>query len=116
MTTEYRTLEWIDGQPVVRDMTDAEIEAHLAHASDLTAWRATAKCSPMQGKLALGQVGWAKIEAYRDTEATWAQRVVIDSAQEWRRNSQDIQFFGYLLGYDDAQMDALFIAAMQINA
>lgn len=73
-------------------------------------------CSPMQGKLALGQAEWAKIEAYRDTEATWAQRIVIDSAQEWRRGSQDIQFFGYLLQYTDEQMDALFTAAMQISA
>lgn len=78
-------------------------------------WRASAKCSPMQGKLALGQAEWAKIEAYRDTYATWAQRIVIDSAQEWRRNSQDIQFFGYLLEYTDEQMDALFEAAMQIK-
>lgn len=116
MTTEYRTLEWINGQPVVRDMTPEEIAAHLADAQDLAAWRASAKCSPMQGKLALGQAEWAKIEAYRDTEATWAQRIVIDSAQEWRRNSQDIQFFGYLLGYDDAQMDQLFTIAMQIAA
>lgn len=78
--------------------------------------RAQMVCSPMQGKLALGQAEWAKIEAYRDTEATWAQRIVIDSAQEWRRNSQDIQFFGYLLQYTDDQMDALFAAAMQISA
>ena len=81
---------------------------------DLDGWRSTAKCSPMQGKLALGQVNWAKIEAYRAT-ATWAEQVVIDSANEWRRNSQDIQFFAYLLGYDDAQVDALFQSAMQIT-
>ena len=80
----------------------------------LSAWRATAKCSPMQGKLALGQAEWAKIEAYRAT-ATWAEQVVIDSAQEWRRNSQDIQFFGYMLGYSDQQLDALFEAAMSIT-
>jgi hypothetical protein len=78
--------------------------------------RAQMVCSPMQGKLALGQAEWSKIESYRDIEATWAQRVVIDSAQEWRRLSEDIQFFGYLLQYTDEQMDALFIAAMQISA
>lgn len=78
-------------------------------------WRATAKCSPMQGKLALGQANWAKIEAYRAT-ATWAEQVVIDSAQEWRRNSQDIQFLGHLLGYTDEQMDNLFKIAMQIES
>lgn len=94
------------------DWTDPQPDPAVALAS----WRASAKCSPMQGKLALGPVEWAKIETYRDTEATWAQRVVIDSANEWRRNSQDIQFFGYLLGYTDEQMDALFKAAIQISA
>ena len=83
-------------------------------AAALTSWRANAKCSPMQGKLALGQDAWAKIEAYRDLEATWAEKIVIDSAQEWQRNSQDIQFFAYLLNYNDEQIDALFTAAMQI--
>lgn len=83
---------------------------------DLVGWRTSAKCSPMQGKLALGQTEWAKIENYRDTQATWAQRIVIDSAQEWRRNSQDIQFFAYLLGYDEDQLDVLFTSAMQITA
>ena len=78
--------------------------------------REAMKCSPMQGKLALGETEWAKIENYRDTQATWAQRIVIDSAQEWRRNSQDIQFFGYLLGYDENQLDDLFKTAMQIEA
>lgn len=77
--------------------------------------RSRMRCSPMQGKLALGQAEWAKIEAYRAT-ATWAEQVVIDSANEWRRNSQDIQFFGYLLGYTDDQMDALFEAASLIKA
>lgn len=85
-------------------------------ADQLSAWRLIAKCSPMQGKLALGPAEWAKIETYRDTEATWAQKIVIDSANEWRRNSQDIQFFGYLLGYTDEQMDNLFKAAMTIEA
>lgn len=82
----------------------------------LSSWRSSAKCSPMQGKLALGQIEWAKVEAYRDNYATWAEKVVIDSAQEWRRNSQDIQFFGHLLEYSDEQMDALFDAAMSISA
>lgn len=84
-------------------------------ARALASWRATAKCSPMQGKLALGQANWAKIEAYRAT-ATWAEQVVIDSANEWRRNSQDIQFFGYMLDFSEEQMDELFRVAMQINS
>lgn len=86
-----------------------------AARKNLSLWRSSAKCSPMQGKLALGQAEWAKIEAYR-AGATWAEQIVIDSAQEWRRDSQDIQFFGYLLGYSDEQMDDLFRAAVQIKA
>lgn len=106
---------------IITDVKTGEVKSreyeHTAQelADQLSAWRLLAKCSPMQGKLALGPVEWAKIETYRDTEATWAEQVVIDSANEWRRNSQDIQFFAYLLGYDDAQVDALFQAAMQIT-
>lgn len=96
--------------PILRPATPEDLPL-----IDLDGWRATAKCSPMQGKLALGQVNWAKIEAYR-AAATWAEQVVIDSANEWRRNSQDIQFFGYMLDFSDEQMDALFVAAMQIKA
>ncbi len=83
---------------------------------ELAMWRASAKCSRMQGKLTLGADEWAKIEAYRDAHATWAERVVIDDAKDWERNSQDIQFFGHLLGYTDEQMDAMFAAAMLVKA
>jgi hypothetical protein len=98
---------------VVQAFLAAKIASLPTPEEALAQWRATARCSPMQGKLALGQAAWVKIELYRDT-ATWAERVVIDSAQEWRRNSQDIQFFGYMLEFDDAELDALFEAAMQI--
>jgi hypothetical protein len=77
--------------------------------------RAAMVISPLQGILTLGEAEWGKVLAYRDT-ASWAEKVVIDSAQDWQRNSQNIAFFGYLLGYTDAQMDALFIAAAQVTA
>lgn len=82
----------------------------------LAAWRASAKCSQMQGILALGEENWNKVLTYRDVDATWAEKVVINSARDWYRNSEDIQFFAYLLGFDDAQVDALFEAAMKISA
>lgn len=103
-------IDALTGDSVVREFEWASDELQR----NLNLWRGFARCSPMQGKLALGQAEWAKIEAYRAT-ATWAEQIVIDSAQEWRRNSQDIQFFGYLLGYSDDQMDALFAAAMSIT-
>ena len=71
--------------------------------------------SPLQGILTLGEAEWGKVLAYRET-ASWAEKVVIDSAQDWQRTSQNIAFFGYLLGYTDTQMDKLFIAAAQVKA
>jgi hypothetical protein len=77
--------------------------------------RAAMVVSPLQGILTLGETEWGKVLAYRET-ASWAEKVVIDSAQDWQRNSQNIAFFGYLLGYTPEQMDALFIAAAQVTA
>ena len=104
------------GEVTTREYEHSPEEQSEIQQAALDSWRAGAVCSQMQGKLALGPVEWAKIETYRDTEATWAQRVVIDSANEWRRNSQDIQFFGYLLGYADEQMDDMFARAMAVEA
>jgi len=77
--------------------------------------RAAMVISPLQGILTLGEKEWGKVLAYRDT-ASWQERIVIDSALDWRRDSQNIAFFGHLLGYTDDQMDALFIAAAQVKA
>jgi len=77
--------------------------------------RAAMVISPMQGILTLGETEWGKVLAYRDT-ASWAEKVIIDSALDWRRDSQNIAFFGFLLDYTDAQMDTLFIAAEQVKA
>ena len=84
-------------------------------AAELTKARAAMVISPMQGILTLGETEWGKVLAYRDT-ASWQERIVIDSALDWRRDSQNIAFFGFLLGYTAEQMDALFIAAGQVKA
>ena len=81
----------------------------------LTLERTTMACTPMQGILALGEANWNTILAYRDT-ASWQEKVIIDSAQTWVRNSQNISFFQYLLGFTDTQVDDLFRAAMLIDA
>jgi len=81
----------------------------------LTQERTTMACTPMQGILALGEANWGTILAYRDT-APWQEKVIIDSAQIWVRNSQNIAFFQYLLGFTDTQVDDLFRAAMLIDA
>jgi hypothetical protein len=82
----------------------------------LAAERAAMKCTPMQGQLALGETNWGVIVAWRDSTATWAQKVIIDSAQTWVRNSQNIAFFQYLLSFTDEQVDDLFRAAALIDA
>ena len=112
-----------NGSVTVREFTDTEIAAMTPdHAAVLAQARAAMVISPMQGILTLGETEWGKVLAFRDgtnpdfPPATWAQIVIINSAGNWQRNSQNIAFFGYLLGYTDAQMDAMFIAAAQITA
>lgn len=83
-------------------------------ASALAARRAAMVCSPAQGILALGEVEWSKVLSYRDNVAKWPEKIVIDSASEWCRASENIQYLGYLLGYTDEQLDMLFEAAMKI--
>jgi hypothetical protein len=104
------------GEVTVREYTAAEIAAATPDpAIALAQARAAMVISPLQGILTLGETEWGKVLAYRET-ASWQERIVIDSAQDWRRNSQNIAFFGYLLGYTPEQMDALFIAAAQVKA
>ena len=94
---------------VVRGKTADEL------AVDLAATRSRMTCSKMQGILTLGETKWGEVLAYRET-AAWAEKTVIDSAQDWRRTSQNIQFIGYLVGYTDAEMDDLFTAAALVKA
>ena len=100
------------------DMTQDEIDAipsPKTEAELMVAERTAMTCTPLQGILTLGETEWGKVLAYRDTYATWAEKVIIDSALDWRRLSENIAFFGYLLGYTDEQTDDLFRAAMQVN-
>jgi hypothetical protein len=97
-------------------LTEAPPPPQPTAAEALAAARAAMICTPLQGKLTLGEAAWSAVEAWRDASATWAQRQIIDSALDWRRDSQNMQFFAYLLGYSDEQMDDLFRAAMQVVA
>ena len=108
-------------RPVVPDPSAEEV---------LTQARAAMVISPMQGILTLGKTEWTKITDYRDRRykndpdpknkdgdfiTPWEQRVIIDSALDWRRDSQNIAFFGFLLGYTPEELDALFIAAAKVE-
>ena len=80
----------------------------------LTKERSMMTCSPLQGILTLGESQWNKVLSYRDNYASWQEKVIIDSALDWRRNSQNIRFFQYLLEYTDTQVDDLFRAAAKV--
>lgn len=75
--------------------------------------RASMACTPLQGKLAIGETLWAGVVTYSDT-SPWAQKMVIESASNWHRTSEDIQFIGYLLGVTDLEMDDLFRLAVTL--
>ncbi|NUB46816.1 hypothetical protein GEU84_020745 [Fertoebacter nigrum] len=91
------------------------VTAEAQAEQTLTVRRAAMKCSRMQGVLALGEARWSAVMDYRST-ATWAEQVVIDSAGDWQRQSENIAFFAYLLGLSDAEVDALFETAATIKA
>jgi len=78
--------------------------------------RATLVCSPLQGKLALGETEWLRVEALLESpETPWAMRQAILSAIEWKRTSQMITELAWVMGYTDEQVDALFEVAMAIS-
>jgi len=104
---------------VLMNMTQAEINSMPQLPTQeqvLTQERSTMECTPMQGILALGETQWNTILNYRDTQATWAEKVIVDGAQTWVRNSQNITFFQYLLNLTDTQVDDLFRVAKTIEA
>ena len=92
------------------------VTAEVIAARELAAWRESAEVSPMQGILALGEERWSVVLEYRDSTAGFGEKVVIDSSAVWKRNSQNIAFFAYLLGLTDEQVDDLFRQAMLIEA
>jgi hypothetical protein len=95
----------------VRDKTEGELAAELDSA------RQRMKCSAMQGILTLGEAKWGEVITYRDhVDTTWAEKMIIDSAQDWKRLSQNIAFFGQLLNYTEVQMDNMFTAAAGVSA
>jgi hypothetical protein len=83
--------------------------------SVLASQRKQMTCSKMQGILTLGETKWGEVLAYRET-ASWTEKMVIDSAQDWHRTSENIQFIGYLIGFNDEQMDTMFITASEVTA
>jgi hypothetical protein len=108
-------VETVEADRVLRTITITDVP--------IEATRARMECTPLQGKLALGEANWQKVLDFRDGTgdwvaagpAPWSMKTTIDSAQTWQRNSNDIAFFQYILNFTDEQVDELFRAAALIN-
>jgi hypothetical protein len=108
--TASTSVETVEDDRVLRTMniTDMAIE-------DI---RAGLSCTKMQGVLTLGEVMWGRVIAFCDDDpsTTLIQKEIINSSDNWTRNSENIQFIGYLIGFNDEQMDAMFTAAALVEA
>ena len=83
--------------------------------ADLVARRAAMICSRLQGRLTLGSATCAALDAVANAaETPWAMRETILNAGQWQRNSQTMDELAWMLGFEPAQMDQLFEAAMQV--
>ena len=92
------------------------VTAEAAAAAALAQMRAGLTCTRLQGRLTLGEAVCAQIDALAADPATpWPMREAISHAGLWVRASQTMDELGYLLGYTDAQMDALFVAAAGVE-
>lgn len=112
------TVNSATGEVTASDLSPAEIAAMTPDpAVALAAWRATAKCSRMQGRIALGKERLGVLLAFRNAEETpWVQQEMLDDPADWQRGSQLTVLLGRVLGMSDDEMDDIFQAATQIEA
>jgi hypothetical protein len=109
----FTSIENPDGSYTATPRRAEDIAARLE--ASLADQRASMRCSRMQGILALGEARWGAVLEYRAT-SSWAEQIVIDDAGDWSRNSENIQFFGYLLNMTDTEIDNIFRNAADITA
>lgn len=94
---------------------DGPTEEQIA-AAELAARRAAMSCSPLQGRLILGETICAQLDAMADDPATpWATREALKRAQVWNRTSPLMEQLAAAWGYSPEDMDDLFTAAAQIS-
>ncbi len=111
-----RIVTFENGVRVIRDALPHELPEPVSAEELLIEWRNTASCSRAQGKIALGEAEWNRFQELRnDADLPWAMRVAADDTYEWRRNSQAMDEFAWLMGYDALGMDDLFLEAMEIE-
>jgi hypothetical protein len=82
----------------------------------LAAWRATAKVSRFQAFAALSAAGKLTDATAAVNAAGGLAKLAWDNAIEFRRDSPTIASLAAAVGLDDAALDALFIAAAEIEA
>lgn len=74
------------------------------------------ECSKMQGVLAVGPAKWQAVLDYCAEPTTgWAERMIVESAATWHRDSQSIQFFAWLMNLSPDEVDDLFRIAVRIE-
>jgi hypothetical protein len=83
---------------------------------DLAAWRASAKVSRFQAFAALSAAGKLTAATAAVNAAGGLAKLAWDNAIEFRRDSPTIASLAAAVGLDDAALDALFIAAAEIEA
>ena len=91
------------------------ITAKARAADALQARRATMTVSRLQGRLVLGPDACARLDAIAaDPNENWGLRETIANATEWRRSSETMAALGWVMGFSDDEMDALFEKAMLV--
>jgi hypothetical protein len=122
ITPEYHA-ELIAGQASGKEIKpDANGIPELADPPQITpqealaAWRAQAKVSRFQAFAALQQAGKLEAATAAATAAGGLAKLAWDNAIEFRRDSPTIASLAAAVGLDDAALDALFIAAAEIEA
>lgn len=84
-------------------------------AEALAAERARMVATRRQVRLALGEAGCAAMDAAADDpDLPWAMREQIKSSHEWHRSAPEIDEFGWVMGLDANDIDALFQSAMSL--
>lgn len=100
---------------VISDVVDGDFPEPQPEPIDIEAWRETAAITPLQGLLAIDEIGLAAgFSAWASSpDRTFAERAFLDKAQTWRRNDPVLIAGATSLGVDAEQLDGLFMSTLQ---
>jgi len=108
-----------DGEPTLIDrvITQAEIDAGIAHITAPAPPVVPGRVSQAQLKLALLSQGidLATLIAGLPAEQQAVANILVNDAEYYTRSANLVESFGNAAGLDSDQIDALFIAAGQID-